>query len=372
MTEAKKTLPVIVPLFKNLFVITDPGRDQDDEDVLVMLNRFIRIEILNVLGVVANLAPSVQRARLAKGSLKQLGQATIPVGIGSSCLQKDDDGLDYQFAVTYLSETSELIDGKELILKMLREAKPKSLVLLLISGLTDAAAVLREHMHLFSTAVRRVAIMGAVVTKDDQPVLDDSGRLVPDLTAQNNAFDKEATQFLYRQLQDLQIPITTVSRHAAAAAKVPRSVYDDMAATGHPVGIRLLAAQKQAIEELFRRACLPAGDANRQGLPDRCDKSWFCNTFCGGNGAERQPDESIWDLVETFNLYDPCTLVATIPNLREHFFAPCVVEVHGVEHLVIGVSAKAHNVRNSSELADFLKQMLVGSLQMSLGERKIA
>src|SRR5262249_3175667 len=160
--QAKQALPVIVPLFRSLFVITDPGRDQDDEDVLVTLNRLIRLEILDLMGVVANLAPSVQRARLAKGSLKMLGQNTIPVGTGTSCKQQDDDGLEYQFNVGYLAETSELTDGKELILKTLREAKPKSIVLLLISGLTDAAEVLREHTHLFESAVRRVVIMGAV------------------------------------------------------------------------------------------------------------------------------------------------------------------------------------------------------------------
>lgn len=359
-------LPVIVPLFRDLFVIMDPGRDQDDEDVLVALNRFIRLEILNVMGVVANLAPSKQRARLAKGSLDLLGQNTIPVGIGTSCQQQDDDGLDYQFAVSYLAQTEKLVDGKELIYNTLKEARPKSIVLLLISGLTDAAEVLKEHHYLFSTAVRRVVIMGGVEAKDGQPVLDGEGRLLPDLTAQNNAFDKEATVYLYRQLQDMEIPITTVTRHAAVAAKVPRSVYDDMAATGHPVGLRLLNAQKQAIEELWRRACLPADDKARQGLPARCDREWFLNTFCAGKGKKRKAKDSIWDIVETFNLYDPCTLVATIPNLREHFFAPYVAEVHGVEHLVIGVSAQAHNVRDTSELADFLKQMLVESLNLSM------
>lgn len=371
-TAATGDLPVIVPLFRDLFVIMDPGRDQDDEDVLVALNRFIRLEILNVMGVVANLAPSAQRARLAKGSLDILGQKTIPVGIGTSCQQKDDDGLDYQFAVSYMAETDELKDGEELIYNTLKEARPKSIVLLLISGLTDAAAVLRKHHYLFNHAVRRVVIMGGVEVKDNQPVLDEEGRLLPDLTAQNNAFDKEAAIYLYRQLQDMQIPITTVTRHSAVAAKVPRSVYDEMADTGHPVGIRLLAAQKEAIEKLWRRACLDADDENRHGLPARCDKDWFLNTFCAGKGKKRTAKDSIWDIVQTFNLYDPCTMVATIPNLREHFFAPYVAEVHGVEHLVIGVSADAHNVRDPEELADFMKGMLVDSLVYSLLEQEQA
>lgn len=360
-----KKLPLPVPLFGDLFIITDPGRDQDDEDVLVGVNRFIRLEILRVLGVVANLAPSLERARLAKGTLNQLGQEAIAVGKGSSCKQPDDDGLEYQFNVGYLSDAGEIQDGKELILRTLNDAKPKGIVLLLISGLTDAAAVLKEHEKLFTTKVRRVMIMGGVMSKDDLPVLDAAGRMVPDMSAQNHSFDKEATEFLYRQLQDLQIPITVLSRHAAAAAKVPRAIYDDMAATGHPVGVRLLAAQKAAIQELWVRACMPADASERQGLPARCDKTWFGQVFCGGQGTERAAADSIWDIVETFNLYDPCTLVAAIPNLREHYFAPQVVEVRGLEHLVIGVSATQHNVRCGGELADFLCTTLVDSLRDS-------
>ena len=370
--EAKKpALPVCVPMFKDLFLFMDPGRDQDDEDVLVSVNRFIRLEILNVLGVVANLAPSVQRARLAKGSLNVLGQCTIPVGIGTSCNQQDDDGLEYQFAVSYLSQTDEVQDGQQLIFDTLRLAQPKSIVLLLISGLTDAAEVLRKHTHLFRTKVRRVVIMGGVKVKDELPELDEEGRMIPDLTAQNHSFDKEATTYLYHQLQDLEIPITVVSRHAATAARVPRSVYDDMAATGHVCGTRLLEAQKLAIEELWRRACLPADDAARQGLPARCDKAWFSGAFCAGQGADRQAEDSIWDLVQTFNLYDPATLIAAVPNLREHFYAASVVEVHGVEHLVVGVSAKNHNVRNPAELAEFMRTTMVKSLQMSMQEQAL-
>lgn len=365
-------LPVVIPLFRNLFVITDPGRDQDDEDVLVMLNRLIRLQILQVMGVVANMAPAIQRARLAKGSLNQLGHPDIPVGIGSTCLQKEDDGLDYQFAVSYLAERETLVNGEELILETLRQARPKSIVLLLISGLTDAAAVLREHHYLFSQAVRRVVIMGGVMTKDEAPVLDGDGRMLPDMTAQNHAFDKESTAFLYRQLQDMGIPITVVSRHSATAAKTPRAVYDEMAATGHPIGVRLLEAQKKAIEELWRRVFMAEGDPARHGLPLRCDRNWFQTAFLGGKGADRKAEDSIWDLVESFNLYDPVTLVACIPNLREYFFTPTVVEVHGVEHLVVGVSATTHNVRDPAALAEFLKMMLVESLVNALAEQKAA
>lgn len=362
-------MPVRLALFRDLFVIMDPGRDQDDEDELVMMNRYIRLNILNVLGVVANLSPSAKRARLAKGTLKLLGQPTIPVGIGTPATQTDDDGLEYQFAVGYMAETDEVQDGEELIVRTLREAKPKSVVLLLTSKLTDAAEVLRKKTRLFTDAIRRVVIMGGVMQKDDLPLLDDEGRMIPDLTAANHDFDKDSTVYLYQMLQDLGIPMTILSRHAAVAGKVPRSIYDEMAGTGHPVGIRLQKAQKEAIEELWRRANLPAEDKTRQ-LPARCDKNWFCTTFCGGEGLDRSATDTMWEYIKTLNLYDPCAMVSAIPNLREYFFGPSVVEVHGVEHLVIGVSAKNHGVRNPVELAQFLRTTLVESLELSLKKRK--
>lgn len=353
-----------IPLFGKLFVIMDPGRDQDDEDVLVALNLFIRTNMLNVCGVIANLRPSSKRAALAKGTLTMLGQPDVPVGIGLPTEQDDDDGLSYQFAVSYLAETKDLHNGKEMILKTLEEASPKSVVLLLISMLTDAAAVLREHEELFTRKVKRVVIMGGVQTKDGRPEVDAKGRIIPDMSAQNHAFDKESAGFFYERVQDIGIPMTVLSRHAADAAKLPRAVYDDMAATGHPIGIRLRDAQKDAIEELWKRACLPAEDPARHKLPARCDKAWFCTAFCGGQGMDRKGSDSIWDLVQSFLLYDPCTLVAAIPNWREVFFEPIVVEgPHGVEHLVIGLSKDDHNVRDGKALSQFLHTSLVDSLK---------
>ncbi len=354
---------IAIPLFRSLFVITDPGRDQDDEDVIVMLNRFIRVGILDLLGAVANLAPSKQRARLAMGTMDALGMGGIPVGIGSSCLQPEDDGLKYQFAVGYLADHDRLEQGRALIERVLRGATPKSVVLLLISGMTDAADALSADHKLFTDKVRRVVIMGGVEAKDHQAKLDENGFLLPDLTAQNHKFDPHAATFLYRTLQMLGIPMTIVSRHAAVAAKVPRSIYDDMADTGHVIGTRLRDAQRHAIEELWKRACLAAGDKARMGLPERCDAKWFLSTFCGGNGQGRTGDDSIWDVVETFNLYDPVTLIAAIPTLRETFFSSYVVEVNGAEHHVIGIDADRHGVTDPAYLALFMQRVMLESLR---------
>ncbi len=373
-----RTLPPwleVISIVRSLLVIMDPGRDQDDEDTLVALNRFVRMGLMDVLGVVANLAPSNNRARLARGTLDQLGLPEIPVGIGTGCNQTDDDGLTYQWAVSYLASEDTVMDGKTLLRQTLEKAMPGQIVLVLLSGLTDAYEILREEPALFASRVRRVVFMGGVDAQGDSVKVGRDGRFRPDPTAQNVKFDGNAASYLYKQLQLMGIPMTVLTRHAAGAAKVPRAIYDEMADTGHPVGVRLRDAQKLAIEHLWKRSCLPPGDPLREvhKHPDRCDKAWFCKVFLGGNGADRGTDDSIWDLVQTFMLYDPMTLFAAVPSLREYFFEPEVVEVSDadgkpVEHLFIGVSAARHGVSHPEELATYLQKALVESLQMAVNE----
>ena len=104
------------------------------------------------------------------------------------------------------------------------------------------------------------------------------------------------------------MPLVIVSRHAAYKCPMPRTIYDDMARTGHPIGRRLRDSQRASIEHLWQRAASPEG-ADRLGLPMRCDKAWFCKTFCKGEGLERNAGESIWDLIVSFNMYDPMALL---------------------------------------------------------------
>jgi len=360
----------IVPFLRSLYVITDPGKDADDEDTLVAINRMIRLGLLEVMGVTANLKPARMRARLAKGTLNVLGQGGIPVGFGTNCTQTADDGLDYQFTASYLAPASEIVDGKNLIMGSLMHAKPKSVILMLISGMTDAADVLRENTFLFSSKVRRVVIMGGVKATEDglHPEIDEDGHFIPD-TAANNKFDMESAEYLYKSLQQLGIPTTIVTRHAANAAKVPRTVYDDMAATGHPVGLKMIAGQGAGIEMLWQRTWMSADNPQRC-LPERCSPEWFRGQFLGGDGEGLTGEDSIWDLVKTFNLYDPVTFVATHPTIRGIFFEPYVVESGGAEHMIIGVSPERHGVSQPAELAAYVHRSLVESLEMSMADRR--
>ena len=146
--------------------------------------------------------------------------------------------------------------------------------------------------------------------------------LVPD-DAHNNQFDRAASEFFYRRCQELGVPLIIVSRHAAYAVQMPRSTYDKLALTGSSIGFRLKSAQRDSIEQLWQRACAPDGSDKRKGLPGRCDRTWFLNTFCSGvdgvdaeSGHVRSGVDPVWDLVASFNQYDTLALFAAVPALR--------------------------------------------------------
>lgn len=362
-------------------IVGDFGKDLDDEDTVVFQDGERRLrdmafvntdgsrrqDIFELAAVVANLAPPLQRARLAKGTLRQLGQPNVPVGIGTDC-GNSPHGHDHEFVnIPYMADSADLENGAELLVRTLQEAEDNSITMVLISGLTDVAALLRDHADLVKTKVRVVAIMGGVKVNGDTVVLNAEGYMEPD-TAANNAFDMECAVYSYRRFQELGVPLVILTREAAYACKVPRKFYDDLADTGHPVGIKLRDSQKGSIESLWKRAILPAGHADRGTLPARCDKEWFCNTFCKGQGKDRTSDDSIWDLVQSFNLYDPMTLIAAVPELRDKFYDPVKVKVGETEHLIIGVNKTLHGVKDPTALSDYMVQRCLDSLSQSVKE----
>ena len=277
-----------------LAIISDPGEDLDDELAMVYLRHLVALyPSLVVRCVVCNLRPARKRAALMRQTLDALNMKHVPVGVGDEVVPPSrarDDDEDWAFidAGAYASVHA---DGQVLLLEAFEAADDGALTLLCISALTDAAAFLEEHEGLFRRKVKEVVIMGGV----EAPGTD--GLLNPD-DAANNAFDKNAARSFYGALQRHGVPMVVVSRSAAYACPVPRTLYDELAATGHPVGVRVRDAQREAIARLWRRAhaTTPAGRAH---LPERCDPRWFRDTFCNGRGEDLGAGDDVWDLVVT-------------------------------------------------------------------------
>jgi hypothetical protein len=161
--------------------------------------------------------------------------------------------------------------------------------LVVIHSQTDAADFASRSPELFREKTLGAVVMGGVVAtglgvEDDGVV--PCAALVPDADASNNRADEVAATFFTARCQALGVPMTVISRHLALACRLPRSVYDALGARGGPVGASVCDAQRDSIEHLWRQVHLPAGHRDRQRkLADRCDATWFRDTFCGDDDA---------------------------------------------------------------------------------------
>merc|ERR1719440_1610890 len=98
------------------------------------------------------------RAKLSKGTLRELGLDDIPVAAGSMMLKEGGSKLatEYEFDVGYLADEEDLepVEGVEFMAELLRQGADESITLVLLSGLTDAFLLLDEHRNLFKQKVK--------------------------------------------------------------------------------------------------------------------------------------------------------------------------------------------------------------------------
>ena len=307
-TSTMRPYPVVI--------FTDPGQDLDDELSLVLLRHLSHAGHLRPIAVVANLAPSVERARLAKGTLKSLGLPDVPVAAGTDGGFTGFTDHFVKSANEYFADESEIErDWQAMVTRVLEKEDPASVLFVCLSSLKDAQVYFENKTELCLEKVHSFTVMGGVdppesrasrydagsfsgtrkrsvsfVSFDDPdptPVV--HGQLLEPDSANNNTFDMEAASKLYTQLQEKGMRFNILSRHAAYAAPVNRAVYDHMAATKHVVAHRLMKVQRESIEELWKRA--NAVGSARRGLPDRCDPLWFRQTFLNGSGKGRSSND---------------------------------------------------------------------------------
>lgn len=353
------------PAPQKLLVVSDIGRDQDDETTLVALSQLAAQDQVKLEGVVANLQPSDMRARLAKGVLKSLDMQDVPVAVGTASGQPDLKPHAHEFDASYMASESEVErDGQALLKRKLEESADGEMTLLLISGMTDGYQLIHNNPELAQKKLARVVMMGGVTVDKDSIVRDDQGYLTPD-KANNNTFDEAATKGLFRDLQDLNIPMTVVTKTAAYAAAVGKQFYEDLGNTGHEVGTRLRDVQKDSLDGLWHRANLPADDPERGGLPARCDRAWFLATFCSGQGQDVPAKESIWGKVTQLNLYDAVAMLVAA-GTDGQLFSPTSVEVKGTQHQVIGISKNVSGVVDPAGVAARLGELSTAALESSL------
>ena len=146
-------------------MICDPGNRIDCEVALVQLRALRDLGHIEPLGVIANLWPSGERARLLRGTLDVLGMHNVPVGIGSNGRRRgldtilggaaghlandDRTGKAWQGAESYITPVgsereSSIVTAQQLLQMVFENAPPASITLLCTSSLKDAAIFLRD------------------------------------------------------------------------------------------------------------------------------------------------------------------------------------------------------------------------------------
>ena len=352
----------------DVILITDPGKDLDDEQALVLLGSLCHAGIVNLKAVVANLEPALERAKLVKGTLNLLGLSDVPVGIGTDCFTGGEKHK-YETDVSYANAVpaDELCDGYELLTKVLEGSAPRSVTLIIIGGMTDAAGLMMRNAELFVSRVAAVVLMGGV--RHDKSAVgpeftdgpDDVKYLTPS-DAANNAFDWPAALYLYQALQEKCVPMTVVTRWAAYAAQFPFTLYDRFEATGNPIGAGLLRRQKPAINQLWKAASSPEDSPARGRLPMSRDRQWFVGVFCKGIDPGIGMDDEVWPYCLDYFQYDSVTIAAAIGPIRDRYFNPITVNVRGVEHRIIGLSQQEPGVTDGTGLGDLISHLQIEAL----------
>lgn len=348
---------------EHLVIFSDPGKDQDDEVMLILLASFLKTKKIKSANIIASLAPALTRARLAKGTLRELG-LEVPVISGDSIL--NNQNTDHQLeCISYLAPASSILLQSKLLIDTLKKAASKSVGILVVSGMTDLAKLLSTNRDLLKEKVSKVVLMSGVQTElNGSPVRDKNDFLLPDSSA-NNEFDLCSAKTCFEVFQKMEMPFSVLTRYAAYDCKIDIEFFEKMAATNNKIGLQLLISLKYRLEALWYQANLPIESLERQGLPERCDRNWFISTFCDGIGLTSTASDfkNIWHHVKWLNLYDPLALVATVDYVAKKFFVPQIFSVGNTHYEVIGLSPSQTGIKDPEKLKSYIEKLVLEQLR---------
>lgn len=256
-----------------IVVITDIGKDYDDLAALVVLTEFHHLKLIELRAVVANLKPADARAHLASAALVSLGLQDIPVARGTPGSLDEHEVLDHEFKGAEFSRGDSVVleDGPDLLLKAYLNAKENNekLYLLCLSSLqdiyefesssTDTSALVAEH-------TAEVHMQGG------NRVSEGGHNLKPDFEAANNRFNWDAAKKWHSFIQEKGIRSHTYTKVAAFAAPLPSEVFEELKATGHPIGAYLRRVQVEQDVAFYKQAC--ESDSKKRFAPFM-DQKWF-------------------------------------------------------------------------------------------------
>ena len=366
------------PSPQRVFLFTDPNKDPDDLCVLIETKYLQEAGFVDLRCVITTLGDRevrTKRGQFTRSVLKALGIEKTRVGIGVDYdveVKADDGAVDLAATAGRRADHQVFMDTP--LLRPLAQVEPDALammkdelermpdhsvVFLINAGMADVAAILQSAPELTQRKLAKVVVMGGVESQ-----LDARGFLIADKRAYNNSTHQPSADYLYARVQELRVPLVVVTKEAAYSTAVPRSFFDSLAATQHPVGVYLKSQQKQSLHNLWNGIC----DGH---LPSALTAEWFFQTFTNlecesqtgqdaiANARSNPQDfEAIWNQVVKFNLYDSLALLAATPGATDLLYESYVPAGCQSDAKIIGKDC----IKNGALLQDLLTGMGIRSL----------
>ncbi len=251
------------------------------------------IPVVKLIGFIANLHPPKVRAQFGRGCLDSLGLEDIPICWGEEAeadLSKREDPQPWEFPDTVFkllwakdatftpygrdkkveADQHEIQSGVKFLDRIVkekiesREKDSPKLTFLLISGLADIATFAKREPKKLGLATEKIVLQGEYKLEQ--------GVVKPNLKAANNAFDEQEAAEFHKYIESYHIPSVVYTRYAAMGAKMDAKLFQDLKATGHPIGVHLATVQKIQDTAFYERACNK--DPAKRFLP-HLDQEWF-------------------------------------------------------------------------------------------------
>jgi hypothetical protein len=256
--------------------------------------------------------------------------------------------------------TASSVEASLAIKKYYSEALPSGVTLVISAPLTAPTLFAEAEPDMFASKTARVILMSGAKRREHK-----TQWLEPDPDATNNRLDMAAATKFYKKSQELSVALVILSRFAARAGSVPRSMCDVLASHCGQIGRFTCDAQKACMSELWAQACAPAGHASRGSLPTRCDRHWFMDTFCAGKDPG---SDDVWKYIVSFNAYSPLALLVALPGVVKRFVKATSVTVRAAQHQVIGWSADEACMPSPMALQKLLVHCLVYGARCNVSE----
>lgn len=384
---------------ENIISFTDPGKDPDDTMAAIIEAKLHAMGHMNFMAAVTTLGTQYTReirARLLKGTLKPCG-IEVPVAAGARYAFPSerlvDDNLFFDIGHELATPGNPILkNANALLKKQLEAAAPNSVTLSVIAGMTDVAGLIRQDPKLFQDKVKQVVIMGGVkfamvpvfesdgttIKKDvngkpvfamkrdkqNKPILelDGDGHVQPDTRAFNNTTDQQASMEVYKASQVYKKPLVVLTKEAAYQAPLSNRFYEDLLVTRHPLAKFLSTIQFVALQRLWWK------------IHFKIDKAltmpWFLRVFTNVDEHKEKATfnrlssstagfDEIWKRATKLNAYDPLTVLASLPNLKNALFQPQVIR-HPKDGSVVEIIGDK-SVKNPQKIQDILSALCKGA-----------